>query len=89
MPRAVADAPRLQDLRCATARGEQGIDTSTLGTPMNQFDLRQAAGTEPAERSQPLTDSPRGEDPGDRLASWDGYSPDTLAALDEHPSDVW
>jgi hypothetical protein len=70
------------------AENRQSIP-ETLGTPMNEYDSRHTAGTEPVERSQPLPDSPRGEDPGDRSASWDGYSPDTLAALDGLAPDVW
>lgn len=55
---------------------------------MNHYDSRQSAGWEPAERTKPLTENLQGEDPGDRPACWEGYSPDTLAALDGLPPDV-
>jgi hypothetical protein len=55
---------------------------------MNQYDSRQAAGREPAERTPQLTENSRGEDAGDRPACWDGYSLDTLAALDGLPPDI-
>ncbi len=56
---------------------------------MNQYDARQAPGAEPAEGIQPMTEAPPGEDAGAPPACWEGYSLDTLAALDGLPPAAW
>jgi hypothetical protein len=83
--RAAADSLALHDFRDATVRGVQERGISILGNPMNQYDSRQAPGAEPAEGNQPWSDSPQGEDAGAHPACWEGYSLDTLAALDGLP----
>jgi hypothetical protein len=56
---------------------------------MNQFDSRQAPGAEPAEGTNPVTENLPGEDAETPPACWEGYSPDTLAVLDELPPGTW
>jgi hypothetical protein len=62
---------------------------SILGNPMNQYDSRQAPGADPAEGTQPRSDSLQGEEAGAHPACWEGYSLDTLAALDGLPPAAW
>ncbi len=52
---------------------------------MNRNDARQPAGAEPADGTRPVLETSQGEDVGAQPPCWEGYSPDTLAALDGLP----
>jgi hypothetical protein len=56
---------------------------------MDKYDSQQAVGAEPAEGAKQAGGSPRADEQG-AAAGWEGYSPDTLAALlDGQSPAVW